>query len=118
MNSTEILTGTLPFRRKVRFTFDLAALKRATAACRQDLGEFFTSEKVTDEQRFFFEAYGAYNPNEEHSPKKLMRFAKMYRKFNVAEIDKIKLARAAANIMSEEFKKALGRAATGQKKNY
>lgn len=80
-----------------------------------DLGEFFTSEKVSDDQRFFYECYGAYNPNEEHSIKKLKRFAKMYAKFNVYQIDKIKTAKIASNIISETLQKSIKE--TGEKKN-
>ena len=90
-------------RRKVKFTFDLAALRRATAACKLDLGEFYSSEKVSDEQRIFYHSYGAWLNRRDHSRDLLKRYYKLYTKFTVEQINKIKVGIQSANIVSSEL---------------
>jgi hypothetical protein len=117
INETSFSLFVFPFRRKVKFRFDLAALKRATVACRMNLGEFYTSEKVTDAQRLFYELYGAFSPNTHHSEKKLKYFAKIYGQMSVSQLEKVKAAKDAANIMSEALRNAMKANSTDEKKN-
>lgn len=118
MNSCVIKTGF--FRRKVEFTFDLAALKAATAACRRDIGEFYTSKEVSEDARFFFHSYGAWLKGENHSPELLRKYAKQYEKFTAKQLNTIKAARTASEIMSAEMNKfaSMKSEKSGQKKNY
>jgi hypothetical protein len=113
MNSAIIKVGLLG--RKVEFTFNLAALKSATAAIYMDLGEFYTSEKINDETRFFYLSYGAWLNGRNTHPKLLMRYAKMYKKFTTEQLHEIKQAQKASDIMSEELQKAIS--AKSEKKN-
>ena len=103
MNSCTIKIGL--FGRRVEFTFNLAALKAATVACRKDIGEFYTSEKLTDDIRLFFHSYGAWLNGKEHSVKQLQKYSKLYEKLTTKQINQIKAARTASEIMSAEMNK-------------
>lgn len=106
------------FRRKVRFRFDLAALKSATMVCRMDLGEFFTSEKLNDDVRFFYYCYGAWLCGRDHTPKLFRKYQRMFNGLTQKQIGKIKLIKVQCEIISEEYQKALKQAVkAGEKKN-
>ncbi|TVR41543.1 MAG: hypothetical protein EA392_01530 [Cryomorphaceae bacterium] len=104
------------FRRKVKFRFDLAALKAATVAARLDLGEFYTSDKLTDDDRLFFHAYGAWLYNRPVNLINLDKFSKLWGKLNIKQMNQIKSFRAQSEIVSEHYMKALKQAATEEKK--
>jgi len=106
-NSVSFGFGLFFLKKRVEFTFNLASLKIATIMVRSELGEYYTSKKVTDDQRFFLECYGAYNQNEGSSEKKYKRFTKIFKKLTFEQIEKLKIARANGEIMSTELKKAL-----------
>lgn len=93
--------------RRVEFIFNLAALKSATAACRLDLGEFFSSKNLTEEHRIFYHSYGAWLKGRQHEKKLLLKYSKLYGKFNVIQISEIKKLRNAAEIVSAEYARAL-----------
>lgn len=104
------------FRRKVKFRFDLAALRAATVAARKDLGEFYTSDKLTDDDRLFFHAYGAWLYDRPVSVRTLKTFGKFWGKLNVKQLNQIKAFRAQAEIVSEHLIKALKETAGSEKK--
>lgn len=105
--------------RKVVFNFNLAALKAATQAAKMDLGEFFSSEKLTEDHRVFYHSYGAWLNGKEHTPKRLTKYAKIYGNFSVKQLAEIKHLRNVSEIISEEYQIALKQAAkvTDEKKN-
>lgn len=102
--------------RRVKLTFDLAALKAATIAARLDLGEFFTSENLTDNERLFFHTYGAWLNGEPVTARSLKRFGDWYKKRNIGEVEKIKSFKMQSEIVSKEFKEALSKAGESKKK--
>jgi len=104
------------FRRKVRFRFDLAALKSATAACYMDLGEFYTSDKLTDDVRFFYHSYGAWLNGRAHTRELLQKYVKVFRGLKYDDIQKLKAAQEGANVMSERLREILSEK-PGEKKN-
>jgi hypothetical protein len=116
MNKCKIYLGWLPFRRGVEFNFNLAALKVATATCRLDLGEFYTSEKLNDDHRFFYHTFGAWLNGRDYSPKLFAKYQKIYKRLNVSHIHKLKQTIIAANILSSELMKAMKRS-QAEKKN-
>jgi hypothetical protein len=105
------------FRRKVVFNFDLTALKAATIAARMDLGEFYTSPKLSDDDRLFFNAFGAWLNHKSVTTKRLKRFAKLWGGLNVKELNQVKSFKAQSEIVSEHFLQAVKETA-GEKKNY
>jgi len=113
MNSATLKIGWL--RRKVEFTFNLAALKSATAAIRMDLGEFYTSPSVTEEIRFFYLSYGAWLNGCQTTPALLNKYAKMFKRFTTEQMQALSISKSAGEIMSEELQKAVK--TTGEKKN-
>ncbi|TVR41897.1 MAG: hypothetical protein EA392_00940 [Cryomorphaceae bacterium] len=104
------------WRRKVKFTFDLAALKAATVATRMDLGEFYTSEKLTDDDRLFFHAYGAWLNGRSVTIKTLKKFTRFWSRLSVKHLNQVKSFRAQSEIVSEHFLKAV-KQTPGEKKN-
>jgi hypothetical protein len=105
------------FRRKVVFRFDLAALKAATVAARMDLGEFYTSDKLTDDDRLFFHAYGAWLNGRSVTVKSLKQFSKFFARLSVKQLSMIKSFRAQSEIVSEHLLKAM-KATANEKKNF
>ena len=106
------------FRRKVKFRFDLAALKSATVACKHDLGDFFTSKNISESHRFFYHSYGAWLMGRNHDPKLLNQYSLLFKKFNFEHIHKIEMGIKEAEIMSSELRKYLSSESksTGEKK--
>ena len=102
--------------RKVKLRFDLAALRAATRAARMDLGEFFTSEKLTDNDRLFYTAYGAWLKGDSVSVKNLAKFAKFWLKLKVKHIEQVRVFRNQSDIVSKEFREALNKTAESKKK--
>lgn len=108
--------GWFPFgRRKVGFTFNLTALKVATAVCRLDLGEFYTSEKLSDDHRFFYHTFGAWLNGREYTPELFKQYVKLYARFNTKHLTILKQTIASENIVSTQLLNALKR--TTEKKN-
>jgi hypothetical protein len=101
---------------KAKFIFDLAALKAATVAARMDLGEFFTSEKLSDDDRLYFHVYGAWLKGRPVSIKTLKKFDNFYKNLNVKQINDIKLAKFHSEIISKEFREGLTKFAESKKK--
>ena len=108
-------TGFLGLRR-VKFRFDLAALKAATVAARMDLGEFFTSEKLSDDDRLYFHAYGAWLMDRPVSIKTLTKFDNLYKKLNIKQLNEIKVTKLQSEIISKEFRAALKKTGDSKKK--
>jgi len=104
-------------RRKVKFTFDLAALRRATLACSLDLGEFYSDEKVSDDHRTFYYSYGAWLNGREHNNKLFIKYARMYKRFNYEQLSKIKAGVQSAGIISAELKNLIEQTSPNEKKN-
>jgi hypothetical protein len=107
------------FRRKVRFTYNLAALMAATGACKMELGEFYTSKKLNDENRLFWASYGAWliANNSEHTIENIKKFSKIYSKFTVRHLALLRKGNMARDIISAEIKKGLQTIAD-EKKNH
>lgn len=105
--------------RKVVFNFNLAALKAATQAAKMDLGEFFSSPKMTEDHRVFYHSFGAWLNGKEYTPKQLKKYAKMYGEFSVKQLAEIKHLRNVSEIISEEYRISLKQSAniTDEKKN-
>lgn len=97
------------FGRKVRMIFNLAALKIATRVTMLDLGDFFTSKKITNDVRKFYHSYGAYiaATEKEHTDKRLKKFSNWYKKLTYTDLQKIDNAIAASNIISDNLKKSI-----------
>jgi len=104
------------FRERIRFRFDLAALKSATAACYMDLGEFYTSEKLSDDARFFYHSYGAWLHGRAHTRALFDKYVKVFRRLRFRDIQVIKAAQAGAATMSEKLREIISEKAS-EKKN-
>lgn len=105
MNYIKIKRGYL--RRKVAHEFNLAALMAATSACKMELGEFYTSNKLSDDNRLFWQCYGAYLQanKHEHSLLRLQTYSKIYAKFNIKQLNRLKQTKSAYELISAEMKK-------------
>ena len=102
--------------RRVKLRFDLAALKAATVAARMDLGEFFTSEKLSDSDRLFFHAYGAWLKGKPVTVNSLKKFAKLYLNLKQKQVENIKHFKIQSEIVSREFKQTLEKTGDSKKK--
>ena len=102
--------------RRVKLRFDLAALKAATVAARMDLGEFFTSDKLSDNERLFFHTYGAWLNGEPVKMQSLKKFSRFYRGLKQKQIEKIRYYKIQSEIVSSEFKQALEKTGDSKKK--
>lgn len=106
--------------RKMEFTFNLAALRSATVAVRMDLGEFLTSEKLTDTDRLFYESYGAWLKGKSPDSKSLVKYAKRWNRLRTKDVDKIRYFKQQSEILSKHFMSALKETAkkkSNEKKN-
>lgn len=102
--------------RRVKLRFDLAALKAATVAARMDLGEFFTSERLSEDDRLFFHVFGAWLNGSPVTVTRLKKFSKFYRGLKQKQVEKIKHYRIQSEIVSREFKQALEKTGDSKKK--
>jgi hypothetical protein len=101
--------------RRVKLRFDLAALKAATIAARMDLGEFFTSDKLNENERLFFHTYGAWLCGGSINENNLRKFSKIWQNFKLNQVNKIKEFQSQSEITSKELLKSIKKATSDDK---